>query len=219
MSDLFKIIQESLRTYKQRGVDLTNPRGVVIFDKHYPAVEKGLYFRDVAEHFNACHTVPLENGLKVRGWAAAGPNGTSLEHFLKKPYIDASESSPWNRYGWYLHKGQELHDVNDSNGIYFRPSEQQALHDSMKEWSLEPTHGWYKHNESHTSMSPQEHMEHKQNVRSNYITHPSKITVNVFRRPQNNFDTYQYDIDTESLTPWSWKDKYPNDEDRPEFFS
>lgn len=226
MSDLFKAVQESLRTYKQRGVDLTNPRGAVVFDKHYPAIEKGLSFRetesgDIAKTFQAHHILPLESGLIVRGWAAVGPNGTSLDHYLKKPFIDASEPSPWGRYGWFIHKGQHLHDVNDANGIYFRPSERQALHDSMKEWSLEPTHGWYKHNESHTSMSPEEHKEHQKNVRSGYITHPSKVTIAILRRANNNvyhgFDNYQYDIDTESLTPWSWKDKYPDDEDGPEW--
>jgi len=225
MSDLFKAVQESLRTYKQRGVDLTDPRGVVVFDKQYPAIEKGLNLREtqngvISKNFNAHHIVPLESGLIVRGWAAVGPSGTSLEHFLKIPFIDASKTSPWGRYEWYLHKGQHLHDVNDANGIYFRPAEQQALHDSIKEWSLEPTHGWYNHDGYHTPMVPEEHKEHQKNVRSSRITHPSKLTISVLKREDDtygDYDNYQYDIDTESLTPWSWKDKYPDDEDGPEW--
>ena len=223
MSEDFKAIQESLRTYKQRGVDLTHPRGVVIFDKTYPAIEKGLFLRetafgDISKNFNASHVVPLESGLIVGGWSAVGENGTHLEHHLKKPVIDTSHSDAWGRYGWMLHKEQEIHDVNDSNGIYFRPSEQQALHESIKEWSLEPTHGWsHDNHENYDDMSVQELREHQQNRRSSIITHPSKITVTIFRhytsQPHTGWDSYQYDIDTESLTPWSVKDKYPDNED------
>jgi hypothetical protein len=223
MTDLFRAVQEKLRTYKQRGVDLTHPMGVVVFDKTYPVKEKGLFLREtsssdlsttISKDFNAHHIIPLESGLVAKGWAAVGENGTYLEHHLLKPIIDTSDSNAWGRYGYMIHRGHQFHDVNDSNGIYFRPREQQAFHESMKEWSLEPTHGWkdYKYD-----MSSQEHREHQQNVRSSLITHPSKITVVVFRRnpsrPKNHesYDSYQYDLGTEALTPWSWREKYPND--------
>lgn len=226
MSELFRGVQETLRTYKQRGVDLTHPGGVVIFDKTYPAIEKSLFLRetafgDISKSFNAHHIVPLESGLIVGGWSAVGENGTHLEHYLKKPVIDTSHSDAWSRYGWMPHKGQEIHDVNDSNGMYFRPREQQALHESMKEWASEPTHGWsHNKHESYNEMSSQEHREHQQNRRSSLITHPSKITVALFKRSpsqgRTGWDSYQYDIATESLTPWSWRDKYPDDTSGPD---
>jgi len=215
MSDLFKAVQESLRTYKQRGVDLTDPRGVVVFDKHYPAIEKSLLLRatasgGISKNLNAQHTIPLESGLVVKGWAAVGEHGTDLEHFLKLPCIDKSESNPWKRYGWYRHDGINLHDVNDSNGIYFRPSEQQALHEIMKVWSRDSTHGWsHNDNQNHVPMSLEEHREHRQNVRSSLITHPSKITI--FTHGMNGA-AYEYDIPTEALTPYNSRNKYPDDE-------
>jgi len=214
VSDLFRAVQEALRTYKQRGVDFTHPRGVVVFDKHYPAIQKTLRLRektlrlretqngDISKDFNAGHVIPLESGLIIGGWAAVGKNGTFLEHYLKKPYINTASSDTRDRYGWFLDKGLALNDVNDTNGIYFLPREQQALHESMKEWSLEPTHGWsHNDNTNYRDMSLEEHREHQQNNRSSLITHPSKITVSIFKRPQNAFDSYQYDIATEALTP------------------
>lgn len=226
MTELFKAVQDSLRTYQRRGVDLTHPKGVEIFDKTYPAIEKGLFLRETAnggisKNFNAHHLVPLESGLTVGGWSAVGENGTHLEHHLRKPLIETSHSNAWNRYGWMFHRGLEIHDVNDSNGIYFRPREQQALHESMKEWALEPTHGWSCNDgENYKDMSIEEHREHQQNRKSSLITHPSKITISVFRHntPQNKtvWDSYQYDIATEALTPWSWRDKYPNDASKPD---
>jgi len=215
MSDLFKAVQESLRTYKQRGVDLTNPMGVVVFDKHYPAIEKSLLIKTTAnggisKNCIAQHTIPLENGLRVAGWAAFGEHGTSLEHYLTRPYINVSESNPWSRYGWFRHEEQEIHDLNNSNGIYFRPSEQQALHEDVQKWSREPTHGWsHANNQNHVPMSPEQHREHQQNVRSSLITHPSKLTI--FTHGMGG-QAYEYDIPTEALTPYDSRDKYPDDE-------
>lgn len=205
MSDFFKTVQETLRTYQQRGIDLTHPRGVVVFDKPYPAIRKTLHIRKTESgdfsnyNFNAGHLIPLESRMIISGWAAVGKNGTSLEHYLKKPYINTAKSDPIERYGWFIDSGQEIHDVNDTNGIYFRPKEQQALHERMKEWSLEPTHGYAHDNyTNYRDMSPEEHREHIQNsesslnyfhngvnetrfnndTRFNYGTiNPSKITV------------------------------------------
>lgn len=241
MTELFRAVQNSLRTYKQRGVDLAHPMGVVVFDKHYPATEKGLFLRetasgDISKNFNAHHIVPLESGMAVGGWAAVGENGTSLDHKLRKPLIRTAESNPWQRHGWIVSGGtnsgimeHSIHDVNDSNGIYFHPREQQDLHEHMKEWSLEPTHGLTtKNNRDYNDMSSEAHREHQQNVRSSLLKHPSKITVTVFKSPNRTerfravqettrdvfegFDSYQYDIATEALTPWSWRDIYSDDE-------
>lgn len=213
MSELFKAVQETLRANKARGIDLTNPIGVEVFGKLYPATEKGImvheHFDGFQNHHNtAFYAIPIENGLKVQGWNSGLGDREFVHHRLFQPSTNLVEEHPATRYGWTLADVEnDRHSVNfDENGISL-PEHQEGFHETMKKWSNEPTHGFtHRNSTSITPMSNEEHREHRHNVRSGLLKHPHKIVV-LHRNPLASHQYYEYDLRTEELKPHNFNEQ------------
>lgn len=222
MSELFKAVQGALRAHKARGVDLTNPMGVEIFGKLYPATEKGIMLVENSEGFNkripsASYSIPMENGLMIRGVSGkvairSEGQANRLIHHLFQPNIDLSENNPAFRYGWTLAKSNNitnddnLHLVNFDEDDLFES--QRGFHETVKKWSKETAQGLkHKNGESITDMSIEDHREHQHNIKSRHlIKHPSKIVITHARSHHNPILIYhEYDINTESLKPHDFR--------------
>lgn len=224
MSELFKAVQETLRGHKARGVDLTNPTGVEVLGKLYPATEKGIM---VHEHFDgfrhdhnsAFYSIPMENGFRVQGHSSGLSNNYErLVHRVMQPHIIAHESHPATRYGWTyaedpetnLYGGRMSHLLifDDDGGS--SPEKHKDLHEAVKKWANEPTKGT-KHNWGGAEwrdigpMSSEEHREHQQNARSGLLPRPNQLVVLQRKINARNNEPgmlyHEYDLRTEELKP------------------
>jgi len=227
MSDLFRAVQGALRAHKERGVDLNNPMGVEVFGKLYPATKKGIMVIEGRAGFNkyipaAYYTIPMENGLMVEGRSSRCSirnegQANRLVHQLFQPNINLSERDSEYRYGWTLAKSNEnertddnLHHINfDEDGL--TTENQLGFHETMKKWSKAPSHGLnHTHGDFVSVMSSEDHREHQQNVKTYHLVkHPGKIVItharSHFAKTHHPISVYyQYDINTEALTPHDW---------------
>lgn len=224
MSDLFKAVQGALRAHKERGVDLNNPMGVEVFGKLYPATKKGMMVIEGRAGFNkyipaAYYEIPMENGLMVQGHSSRcsitghRSQANRLVHQLFQPNINLSEKASNYRYGWTLAKSNEnernydnLHHINfDEDGL--TTENQLGFHETMKKWSKEPSQGLNHNDGTFVSvMSSEDHREHQQNVSTHrFLKHPGKIVITHARSHLTpGLVYYQYDINTEALTPHNW---------------
>lgn len=223
MSNLFRAVQGALRAHKERGVDLNNPMGVEIFGKLYPATEKEIMIIEGDAGFNkyiphANYEIPMENGLTIQGHSSRCSirhegQANRLIHQLFQPSVNLSEKDSEYRYGWTLAKSSEyehndgnLHHINfDEDGL--TTENQLGFHETMKKWSKAPSQG-INHNDGTfvSVMSSEDHREHQQNVSTHrFLKHPGKIVITHARSHLTpTLVYYQYDINTEALTPHDW---------------
>ena len=230
MSDLFRAVQETLRGHKARGVDLTNPMGVEVFEKLYPAMEKGMMVHEYfdgfrLDHNSAFYSIPLENGFRVQGHSSGLRYHEALTNKLLHPNIQTHESHPATRYGWDYadfeanapfndHRighdvkvGQTTHHAvpfDDAGNT--SPKHKEYFHEIMKKWAKEPTKGInYNWERPVAPMSSEEHREHQHNVKSGLLPQPNKIVVIQHkihaRDNERGYVHHEYDLRTEELKP------------------
>ena len=229
MSELFKAVQETLRGHKARGVDLTNPMGVEVFGKLYPATEKGIMVHEYfdgfrLDHNSAFYSIPMENGFRVQGHSNGLRHRDTVTSKLLHPNIQVRESHPATRYGWDYANFEANAPFNDHraghdvkvwqrtyHNVYFdddgnaRP-DAEDFHEIMKNWAKEPTKGIkYDWERAVAPMSPEEHREHQHNVRSGLLSHPNKLVVIQHkinaRGNEPGYVHHEYDLRTEELKP------------------
>lgn len=153
MSETFKQLQESLRSYKSKyDIDLTSPRGVFIGGKMYPAIHKHLEIsmkgRESPEDLPSAHfDIPFENGLRaqMQVYDIDEDKGISrVNAYLNVPYTYQDiVSGPQHSFVFpnVFKEGKQKQDDIHVNVSNLSGVEMDKLHRKLKDWSETPRFG------------------------------------------------------------------------------
>lgn len=234
----FHLLQDTLRdSHNERGINLSNPQGVHVQGKDYPALNKHLNI-DADGSSQATFAIPFENGhrLEVDSWGERDrgylTNDTHImSSQLKVPTIRLhGDGTKTYRHGPALHIGVDsFYNRHDSNSEY-EPAVN--IHDVISTYSKIPhqgTYDWEATKEGgnaflkvrpnatwglfgvdgeHLELNPEELHEHHSNFKDKPHHGPSYISVS-FHDESGTATHHRYNVKTEQLLPIS-KKELPN---------
>jgi len=121
MTEAFSKIQQTIRRIKnEHAIDLAHPRGVLIGERFYPALQKHVTVHSPGTFidYSGFFTIPTESGMHIRGTMHGQYGALQLgvlaphiftDEFEKKYYSHIQMSSP-TKVQW-LHYPSELEDA------------------------------------------------------------------------------------------------------------
>lgn len=133
MTKTFQTLQNTLRTLKDHGIDLTVPHGVSIGGRTYPAINKNITFDKNLEYTGHVFQIPLENRHKVQF--------THSFDFEQNPYAHTYVLYP-NQYGTFqMGATGNARFSNELHTTHHHPYD--TVHEKLKEYASEKSRGIY----------------------------------------------------------------------------
>ena len=234
MSELFSRLQEELRFHKSHGIDLTNPRGVVLNDKLYPAKQKGLTIpKNAGDNRSAYLDIPYESENVAKVYHQVNPSGSrKLNVSLANPSGYQTNNAKIGGYETFLLNGYRtkiLHSYGEGTtnreALFNHQSwtivprknggpDWEHLHAQLKNWNNQPGESFIskslhsEYGDDSRPMTDSEKSKHRAFV-TEPIHNPNKLTL-INYKSEGGFSVHDYDIETESLKPmeYDWKNKH-----------
>jgi len=236
-SDRFHLLQKTIRDiHSIHGIDLSNPNGVTVDGRPYPAMKKHINmgvqysFTDNAHDFS--FDIPIENGsvLRVNGEnydTEDGPESRRYSQLLVPTIHFNKDGTKSYRHGTALHVGADAFWNRHTVGSQYDTVAN--LHDVINEYSRLPHQGTYdwdyskEGTDAFRGVRPhftsgafgvhEEHLklnpEELQEHRNNYKFNPyhsGQFLSTSFHNEPADDVHHRYDLRTEQLVPMSEKD-------------
>lgn len=224
-SELFSRLQEELRFHKSHGIDLTNPRGVILNDKPYPAKQKGLVIPKNDNSRVAFLHIPYESENVANVYHQVDAlGGQSLDVSLGNPHGytyknavrigNAYRTKIFHNYGNGQYANNEDYHTHVVVPQKNNNPDWQHLHKTLKEWSNHPGESYIskslhsRYGDDSRPMTDSEKVKHRA-FANEPIHNPDTLSV-IHYKPEGGFEIYSYDVTTEALKPmeYDWKNKH-----------